>query len=75
MSTKKDGYVRRITCKCFKELNQSLRVRVKLSFKFVAECSRLKSRFKHISLGWSLTKRKCGFIYYYTFSLFIFSIF
>ena len=46
MSTKKNGYVRRINCKCYKELIQSLRVRVKISFKFVAEYSRLKSRFK-----------------------------
>ena len=38
MSTK-DGYVRRINCKCYKELSQSLRVRVYISFKFVAECS------------------------------------
>ena len=28
--------------------------------KFVAECSSLKSSFNHISLGWSLKKRKCG---------------
>ena len=59
MSTK-DGYVRRINCKCYKELSQSLRVRVYISFKFVAECSRLKSRFNHISLGWSLNKGNCG---------------
>ena len=70
MSTKEDGYVGRINCKCYKELSQSLRVRVYISFKFVAECSRLKSKFKHISVGWSLKKRKCGLIYYYTFSLF-----
>ena len=57
MSTK-DGYVRRINCKCYKELSQSLRVRVYISFKFVAECRRLKSRFNHISLGWSLNKEK-----------------
>ena len=60
MSAKEEGYVRRINCKCYKELSQSLRVRVYISFKFVAECSRLKSRFNHISLGWSLKKRKCG---------------
>ena len=60
MSTKKDGYVRRINCICYKELSQSLRVRVKISFKFVAECSRFKSRFNHISLRWSLKKRKCS---------------
>ena len=42
-----------------KELNQSLRVRVRISFKFVAECNRLKYRFNHISLRWSLKKRKC----------------
>ena len=28
--------------------------------KFVAECSSLKSSFNHVSLGWSLKKRKCG---------------
>ena len=60
MSTKEEGYVRRINCICYKELSQSLRIRVYISFKFVAECSRLKSRFNHISLGWSLKKRKCG---------------
>ena len=54
------GYVRRINCICYKELSQSLRVRVYISFKFAAECSRLKSRFNHISLGWSLNKEKCG---------------
>ena len=59
MSTK-DGYVRRINVKCYKELSQSLRVRVYISFKFVAECSRLKSRFNHISLGWPLNKENCG---------------
>ena len=51
MSTKENGYVRRINCICYKELSQILRVRVYISFKFVAECSRLKSRFNHISLG------------------------
>ena len=51
MSTKEDGYVRRISYTCYKELSQSLRVRVKISFIFVAECSRLKSRFNHIFLG------------------------
>ena len=60
MSTKKERYVRWINCICYKELNQSLRVRVKVSFIFVAECSRFKSRFNHIFLGWSLKKRKCG---------------
>ena len=63
MSTKQDGYVRRINCICYKELIQSLRVKVYISFKFVAECSPLKSRFHHISLGWSLKKRKCGFYF------------
>ena len=60
MSTKEDWYVRRISCKCYKELNQSLKVRVKISFKFVAECSRVKSRINDISLRWSSKKRKCG---------------
>ena len=59
MSTK-DGYVKGINCICYKELSQSLRVRVKISYKFVAQCSRLKNRFNYISLGWSLKKRKCG---------------
>ena len=41
MSTKEEeGYVRRINRICYKELSQSLRVRVYISFKFVAECSR-----------------------------------
>ena len=40
MSTKEDGYVGRINCICYKELSQSLTVRVYISFKFVAECSR-----------------------------------
>ena len=74
MSTK-DGYVRRINCKCYKELSQSLRVRVYISFKFVAECSRLKSRFNHISLGWSLNKEKCGLFITIFFSLFFLFIF
>ena len=74
MSTK-DGYVRRINCKCYKELSQSLRVRVYISFKFVAECSRLKSRFNHISLGWSLNKEKYGlFITIFFFIVFPFYI-
>ena len=60
MSTKEAGYVRRINCTCYKELSQSLGVKVYISFKFVAECSCLKSRFNHISLGWSLMKRKCA---------------
>ena len=60
MSTKEERYDRRINCIFYKELTQSLRVRVKISLKFVAECSRLKSRFNHISLRWSLKKRKCG---------------
>ena len=60
MSTKEDGYVGWINCICYKELSQSLRVRVYISFKFTAECSRLKSRFNHISLGWSLNKENCG---------------
>ena len=30
-----------------------------LALKFVSECSRLKSKFNHISLRWSLKKRKC----------------
>ena len=60
MSTKQDVYVRRINCICYNELSKSLRVEVYISFTFVAECSRLKSRFHHISLGWSLKKRKCG---------------
>ena len=41
MSTKEDGYVRRINCICYIELSQSLKVRVKISLKFVAECSRV----------------------------------
>ena len=60
MSTKKEGYVRRINCICYKELSQSFRVRVYISFKFVAECSGLISKFNHISFGWSLKKRKYG---------------
>ena len=31
MSTKEDGYAGRINCICYKELSQSLRVRVKIS--------------------------------------------
>ena len=46
-----------------------------LALKFVSECSLFKSKFNHISLRWSLKKRKCVFIYYYTFSLFFFSSF
>ena len=65
---------RKANCICYKELSQSLRVRVKISFIFVAECSRLKSRFNHISLGWSLKEEKMRFIYYYTFSVFFFYI-
>ena len=57
---KEDGYVGRINCICYKELSQSLRVRVYISFNFVSEFSRLKSRFNHISLGWSLNKENCG---------------
>ena len=38
MSAKEEGYVRRINCKCYKELSQSLRVRVYISFEF---CSRM----------------------------------
>ena len=64
MLTKKEGYVRGINCICYKELSQSLRVRVKISFKFVAECSRLISGFNHTSLRWSLKKRK--FALYFT---------
>ena len=60
MSTKENGYVRRINCICYKELSQSLRVRVYISFKFVSEFSRLKSRFNHIFLGWSLNEENCG---------------
>ena len=60
MSTKEERYDRRINCIFYKELTQSLRERVKISLKFVAECSRLKSRLNHISLRWSLKKRICG---------------
>ena len=60
MSTKEERYDRRINCIFYKELTQSLRVRVKISLKFVAECSRLKSRLNHISFRWSLQKRKCA---------------
>ena len=75
MSTKKKGYVRRINCICYIELSQSLRVRVYISFKFVAECSRLKSRFNHTSLGWSLNKENCGLYITILFHCFSFSIF
>ena len=75
MSTKKEGYVRKINCICYKELSQSLRLRVYISFKFVAECSRLKSRFNRISLGWSLNKENWGLfitILFHCFSLLYF---
>ena len=75
LMSRKDGYVRKINCKCYKELSQSLRVRVYISFKFVAECSRLKSRFHHISLGWSLNKENCGLYITILFHCFSFSIF
>ena len=39
MSIKEDWYVRKINFICYKELSESLRVRVEISFKFVAECS------------------------------------
>ena len=74
MSTKENGYVRRVNCICYKEKSESLRVRVSISFKFLAECSRLKSRFNNIFLGRSLEKRKCG-LYITILSLFFFSMF
>ena len=77
MSAKEEGYVRRINCKCYKELSQSLRVSVYISFKFVAECSRLESRFNHISLGWSLNKENCGLfitILFHCFSFLYFEV-
>ena len=73
MSTKEERYVRSINCICYKEL--SLRVRVYISFKFVAECSRLKSRFNHISLGWSLNKENCGLVIAILFHCFSFLYF
>ena len=74
MSTKQDVYVRRINCICYNELSKSLRVEVYISFTFVAECSRLKSRFHHISLGWSLKKRNVVYILIYFLVVFVFYI-
>ena len=55
----------------------NLRVRVYISFKFAAACSRLKSRFNHISLGWSLNKENCGLfitILFHCFSFLYFEV-